>query len=306
MLRSIRCPASIVLAGFFLTLLHLGCASLREADEGAASPTVWSAQHPDSGQVFLLGSVNLGRTRTGLGRTVDGAFADASELVLEVDPSRYGEQEVADVAERHGRAATDAGLARRIDPETHELLEFYLARRGFSAKPFEHLQPWLVAQAIAVAEFRALGYAPENAVDRMLLARADGRKPVGSLESLDSRFAQLSGLPDDVQSTMLRDMLERSEHFSTEVAGMREAWRSGDEAELERLVFRHIDRPEFAAFYESLVFERNQQMADRIAALAGDGRSRLVVVGVAHTLGDRGIPALLDARGFEVQKLGVR
>jgi uncharacterized protein YbaP (TraB family) len=305
MLRSIRCPASIVLAGLFLTLLHLGCASLREADEGVASPTVWSAQHPDSGQVFLLGSVNLGRTRT-LGTAVDWAFSDASELVLEVDPSRYGEQEVADVAERHGHAATDAGLARRIDPETHELLEFYLARRGYSAEPFEHLQPWLVATAIAVAEFRALGYSPENGVDRMLLARADGRKPVGSLQSLDSRFAELSGLPDDVQSTMLRDMLERSEHFSSEAAAVREAWRRGDEAELERLAFRHIDRPEFAAFYESFVFERNQRMADRIAALASDGRSRLVVVGIAHTLGDRGIPALLDARGFDVQKVGVR
>ena len=42
-------------------------------------------------------------------------------------------------------------------------------------------------------------------------------------------------------------------------------------------------------------------MAARIAELARDGRTRLMVVGAAHMLGDRGIPALLEGRGFEVE-----
>ena len=82
------------------------------------------------------------------------------------------------------------------------------------------------------------------------------------------------------------------------------AWRRGDDTALEGIVFRQIDQPEFAPFYESILFGRNQQMAEQIAELAKDGKTRLVVVGVAHMLGDRGIPALLLRRGFQVEKLG--
>ena len=78
----------------------------------------------------------------------------------------------------------------------------------------------------------------------------------------------------------------------------RRFWRSGGASEL-----RPIERsPEFAPFYEKVLFERNERMAARLAQLALDGRVRLVVVGAGHMLGARGIPALLAKRGFEIRK----
>jgi uncharacterized protein YbaP (TraB family) len=106
-----------------------------------------------------------------------------------------------------------------------------------------------------------------------------------------------------VQELMLLDMLDRSGAFAGEAAAMLDAWREGRDDALAGIAFRHLDDPAFAPFYESILFERNRDMAERVAKLAEDGRSRLLVVGAAHMLGDRGIPALLGQRGFSVEVL---
>ncbi|MFQ5418658.1 MAG: TraB/GumN family protein [Myxococcota bacterium] len=52
-----------------------------------------------------------------------------------------------------------------------------------------------------------------------------------------------------------------------------------------------------------MIFARNEVMADQLVALAGNGRRRLVVLGVGHLVGPRGIPELLAARGFRVERV---
>ena len=292
-----------VWAALLAAILHTACAGFPAADDGRASPSVWSAQLADAGHTFLLGSVHLGSPDMDLGPVAEWVFADAAELVLEVDLSAYGESDSQELANRYGRIPSPQTLQDRISPETYSMLEAYLARRRMFAEPFMHLQPWLVATAITVLEYQDLGYETDLGVDQALLSRAKGRKSIAGLETLESQFALLSGLPAEVQDLMLHDMLKRSESFASEASAMIEAWQSGDDEALSRIVFQDIDQPEFAVFYERILFDRNERMADRIAEMAADGKTRLVVVGAAHMLGDKGIPALLAARGFQVEKV---
>jgi uncharacterized protein YbaP (TraB family) len=44
-------------------------------------------------------------------------------------------------------------------------------------------------------------------------------------------------------------------------------------------------------------------MTQRLASLSRDGRLRFAVVGVAHLVGERGIPALLLDYGFRVERV---
>ena len=98
-------------------------------------------------------------------------------------------------------------------------------------------------------------------------------------------------------------MLFRS-RLRQETVDLFEAWERGDEARLEELLFRPLtEEPEFASLYERLFFERNRKMSEKLGELASDGRTRFVVLGAGHMLGDRGIPALLAGRGFEVEPL---
>lgn len=297
--------------GLLAALLHASCAGWGSEPPQAlpsASPSVWSASRPDAGSLYLMGSVHLGpASPLELGAALDGAWAEAAELVLEVDLGRYDAYDAGQLAARYARVPAPQTLEDRLGPETHSLLRSYLDARGLDPDALRPWQPWFVTLLVTVREFEAIGYDPEHGVDRLLHARAvrDGKRVVG-LETLESQFAMLAGLPRDAQELMLRDMLERADDFRSEAERVISAWRRGDDAELERIVFRQIDRPEFAAFYESILFRRNRRMAERIEGLARDGEPRLVVVGVAHMLGDRGIPALLARRGFGVRKLLAR
>ena len=52
--------------------------------------------------------------------------------------------------------------------------------------------------------------------------------------------------------------------------------------------------------------ERNPAMAERIDALHREGQRLLVAVGALHMTGPKALPALLQARGFRVERVDFR
>jgi hypothetical protein len=127
---------------------------------------------------------------------------------------------------------------------------------------------------------------------------------VVALETAEQQIDALDGLPLSIQDYMLRDMLERNADFSAATEEMMEAWQRGDERMLEMLVFDPVEQnSDFEAFYETIFFQRNELMSERLITLARDGKTRFVVLGAGHLLGSRGIPALLCAEGFDVERV---
>jgi hypothetical protein len=127
---------------------------------------------------------------------------------------------------------------------------------------------------------------------------------VVALETAERQIDLLYELPLAIQDVMLRDALDRSARFSAATEELMEAWQRGDERTLEALVFQPVEQNrDFEAFYETIFFQRNEVMSERLAALARDGKTRFAVLGTGHLLGPRGIPALLCADGFEVERV---
>ncbi len=52
-----------------------------------------------------------------------------------------------------------------------------------------------------------------------------------------------------------------------------------------------------------LLDERNPNMANKIEALLKTDKKTFVAVGALHLIGAQGVPALLQQRGYEVEKL---
>ena len=77
-------------------------------------------------------------------------------------------------------------------------------------------------------------------------------------------------------------------------------WAAGDAAGLGKMIASDIEEagPETA---EALIYARNARFATRIDGLMkGSGRA-FVAVGAAHMAGERGVPALLRAKGYTVE-----
>jgi uncharacterized protein YbaP (TraB family) len=311
-----RCRAGLVLAGLVLILAG-GCASTAPEEMPAdsqeviqptrVSPSLWAVSPGEEGggRLYLLGSIHLGLPGPlDLGPSVDRAYRESDELVVEVDLSQLGKEEALELARRYGMFEPPETLEDHVSRDTWYALDAYLLQRGIPMAPFETFRPWLAATTIGVIEFHEMGYDPKFGVDRLFIDRTQGRKPIVALETAEGQFGLLAGLPGDVQEQMLRESLARVGEFEKDALGMVSAWQNGDDAAVERLAFRTLhEDPGYEVFYERVLFERNRRMTKRMIELSADGRTRFAVLGVAHLLGDRGILADFASRGFQVERV---
>ena len=299
-----------LLWGVVLAALALACASAPAPSppppaSAPTAPFLWRAQAPDGlGDLFLLGSIHLGTPDSfDLGGAVAEAWERSEELVVEIDVSQVSPQEAAAATLRHGTLPAGITLADRLRPETWAALQEELARLDVPVESFARLKPWLAATRLAVLQFQHTGLEARFGIDQQMLERAGAAKPVVALESLDSQLAMLDSLPPAVQELMLIEALERAPVAEQRAGHMVESWLRGDEDALVEVFFGEMGRPEFDVLYEKVYFERNQAMSEQLLELARDGRTRLTVLGVGHMVGPRGIPALLAAHGFRVERI---
>lgn len=281
---------------------------------GAGTPALWRAQGFEGapGSLYLFGSVHLGRPEIAdFGTAVDAAYTASDEVVLEIDPAALDADEIAEAIAAHAAIEPPRTLEDVLTPETYELLAVHMADANLEMERVRYTQPWLIAMGIAQGNFAAQGLDQAYGVDRSIAARAaredrpDGveAKTVVALETLQFQIEMLSSLPYDVQDWLLRDTLEPDVTSGGSIAAILAAWKRGDDERLRELFLEEPSDARAALYMERLVFERNERMAGRLTELAADGKARFVVVGVAHMLGERGIPALLARRGFRVERV---
>ncbi|MGE0029569.1 MAG: TraB/GumN family protein [Steroidobacteraceae bacterium] len=265
-----------------------------------ADPAMWSVAGAKN-TVYLFGSVHL--LPEG-GFTIDGelaaAYRDAEQVCFEVDTSRLDEA-----------TTTSITLGRAIDPEGRGLFELLgsaadrartaAAAAGIDIAPFAPFEPWFAGLTISVMALQQHGYDVEHGVEQIIEASAgrDGKARCG-LETLDFQLGMLDGMPAGLQEKLLMQSLEEAGSIDEVIRPLLAAWRAGDErALLQSLEDDFEGYPELA---EQLIFARNERWAGLVSDMLGESDDILLVVGALHLVGDRGLPALLQERGFEVRR----
>lgn len=270
-----------------------------------AQPLLWRAQAPHAGTIYLLGSVHLGSDTLDLGPVINGAYRSADELVVEIDLSGVTQAQQLEVVQRYGVLPDGRTLEDVLPEATYQRLVAYLDSRAIDRESVMRFKPWFLAFTIVQRELAAAGYQVELGIDRHFIAVAtDSSKRIVGLETFDSQLQMLEGLPEALQGLLLEDTLVRADRLAQETSDMMDAWRRGDERKIESLVFQPLQGSEdLEPFYEAVFFERNRSMAKQLADLAGDGKTRFVVLGAGHMVGEQGIPALLARRGYRVERV---
>ena len=219
----------------------------------------------------------------------------AGVLVVEVrdlDPAAIAAQ-----FERLARDSPGPPLARRLPPAEQRDLAAWLASEGATSRPYDGLETWAAALALA-----RLGEdsSPQNGVDRVLLDRFRHR-PIAELEGAADQLAIFDRLPEASQRAMLAAVIAEHDESDAEAMVLARAWIAGDLAEIDR-----ASRTGFLAdpaLYDALLAERNAAWVGKVASLLSTGQRPLVAVGAAHLVGPDGIPALLDAKGYRVRRI---
>jgi uncharacterized protein YbaP (TraB family) len=221
-----------------------------------------------------------------------GALDAASTLALELDPDQSTAAMLA-ALKAHGLAPNGAAGWSKLAPAKRARLERLVRRAGLNQAAVSAFKPVLLATMLSLGEFDKLGYQPALAVDRYLAQHARASKlRVMELESLDAQLALLDRLSLDEQWRFLDETAGAIESGAQqdEARKVVDAWGSADQQALDAMSAR---------------LARDASLSGRFTReVLIDGRNdALAAIGVLHLVGPRGVPSLLRARGFKVERV---
>ncbi len=282
-----RCAGLLLLGFFWFTPLY--------ADE--AHCLLWEVQG-ENNTLYLLGSIHMMRAEDyPLDRCVDDAYQKSASLVVELNIQLIDPQEMSQKMRQLGWLPMGETLGDQLSAETLKWLSQY------HPLPENHQQmrPWYLALTITLQKISELGYRADLGVDNYLISKAQGIKPIISLETLDQQLAVLAGDSIEEQDLTLRLTLEQLAEMSGYIGEISRAWQQGDAAAIYRMMEQPKQRyPQLAAPFERQVVQRNRQMAEKIIELLNERGNYLVVIGAGHLGGEQGVIALLEKQGLHL------
>jgi len=260
---------------------------------------------------YLVGSIHaLGKSDYPLPAPYEVALKNSKRFVFEFDPNRGAEFERKFEAAAKYPPGTD--IRSKIDPQLLAWLCKNIwtvkadSRHGKRARiaGFDselRYKPWWIAQHLAAPASYSKSSA-SHGLDNYFVDHAKmAGKEIGGLESVDEHVAVMGGLSDRDSEFMLRDALTQPTDAQKEFNRMYKAWRRGDIAALWAGDARLRNQaPRIAA---RLVEDRNVKWVPRIEAELKTGKPTAIVAGALHFAGPRGVIALLQKRGCQIEQL---
>jgi hypothetical protein len=262
------------------------------------SPALFVVRDADS-TLYLFGTMHIRPAGAPWGgANVRAALEEADEVWLET--VEQPEDQV--LVLRYAMSAEP--LSRVLTPDQYARLSSALESVGQRAGAFDMMRPWFAALMLELMPMIQRGYEIESGADMQIQQRAHERGvPVRPLETSEEHIRILADLDMAVQVQLLMETIEAIEKGGAESEALERAWEEGD---LDRIAETDLDelRREMPEFYEILLVRRNAAWVETIEReLAGAGVD-LVAVGAAHLAGEHSVQAMLEARGYTVERVG--
>jgi hypothetical protein len=280
---------------FALTLLAY---SLPPASYCAAAEPVWSVKGAQN-TVYLLGSVHFLKASEKLPASVDLAYADAEQLIMEIDLDDLDPSEMHQATLELGLLPEGQTLETHLGPAVYAKVAAYARSLGLDPALINRFRPWYAGLTLVQLQLMKMGLDPNAGVEQRLAARAaaDG-KPIEGLETIREQFQLLATLPDKQQREFLLYSVEDAERATREIDALIAAWRRGDAEALAALLSEGYQQ--YPDLYRPLTVERNRKWLTDLTDLLDDREDYLVVVGTLHLVGEGSVVELLRSKGYKV------
>lgn len=311
----VRRGSSRVLAALAAVALAAACAARTATAPGrSASPTaaperlLWRVERGDAVS-HVFGTVHLGRTLgDALGPAGTAALSAADTVVVEIDLGAADTTAaIGDLVVRRGRLADGASLEAMVTAPTWRWMVETLAEQ-VPAPRLRQLRPWLAVYLVlgaraaeALPAGAAAGAAtPPVPMDHVIArdAKARGQRVV-ALETAAEQIEALAAMPERDAVRFLEEAARDPAALDRQLRGLVDGTHGpGAVARVERMVAELVaESPAMAA---AMFFDRTERWVPRLVPLLAGGDA-FVAIGAGHLVGERGLLALLEARGFDVR-----
>lgn len=271
-----------------------------------AAPALWRVSDADS-SVWLFGSIHiLDKDRDWRTPRFDAALAEAEhvyfELVLDVDA--YATLTRLSMLYGHNRDGRQ--LSDYLTVEQQDTLQAFLDARGLQRELIEPMRPWM-ADLMLMSLTLSAGGSGEGAmtqqagVELVLLDEiAEDRRR--ELESAETQFRLMAGLPDAEQVEALMRTIAASDSPDQALGALADLWHAGDVEALARTMNAALG-PVDSPIYRRMLGDRNRRWTTDIAQMLANNEDAMIIVGAGHLAGPVGVPTLLGEAGFKVERM---
>ena len=292
--RNLRALSTALIVGF---LLAVG------APAYAQTSFLWKVQS-STATVYLLGSIHFLKAEAyPLNPAIENAYDLSDILVVEANVNDLGKLNLTTFMDKAFYQGEDL-LQNHVSRETYRLIKKESAGLGLPMEMMEKQKPWFLALSLQAMALIKSGYDPTYGVDAYFLSKAEGRKRILELESLDEQINLLAGFSDREQELFLTYTLENLSAAGTQADAMAQAWSSGDGPAMESILNKSAaEDATLTPVYEKLINHRNAKMASRIEGYLSSRETYFVIVGAAHLVGREGMVERLRGKGYHVGQL---
>jgi len=264
---------------------------------------LWKIQS-ETNTVYLLGSLHFARKEIyPLRQRIENAFDQSDFLVVEANVNDIGK---ADFQKLMGSAIypADDTLEKHLSTETYERVKKEMGGLGIPVELINKQKPWFLSMTMVALESLKLGFDPNYGIDKYFLKKAEGKKKILELESLDYQIGLFSNFSDREQELLLIYTFKDLTIMEQELDKLTQAWTTGDTKGMESILTKSLlEDKRLSSIYEKLVYERNKQMVLTIENFLKTKKTYFVIVGAGHLVGKEGIIELLKTSGYRVEQL---
>lgn len=286
-----------------------------EWEGGASTPLCWKVTSENGGVLWLLGSMHtLKDDAYPLPEKLLGAYESSGALMVECDIlAAQNDLPLIMKCMRMLIYTDGTKIYDHLSAGVYEAAKSYLSAGGLYMSVYDSYKPALWASLIEADIMQKSGFDEAEGLDMYFLGLASaGGKKIIEAESVTEQYEMLSSFPDGIQELLLSSLTREdyAEYAAQESEKLYSVWKNGDYGEACDYILT-IDTEgltdEETELYEqynrTMITDRNAKMALCCGEYLDKGESVFALFGLAHMLGDSGVPALLEKAGYEVTEV---
>lgn len=284
--------------------------------EEPVKPLFYKVTDEEGKVMWLLGTIHVGDQRvTDLPQEIQDAFAEAAALAVEFDINLFEKNALTDPelqAQLMNAYYYPDGsvIGRHLDEDLLKKLQDMIlisGCNGTNAQYYRTIIWWNLLNDFYLRQEPSLS--ANMGIDKLLLKMAqEAGKTVLEVESGLSQIQTFTGLSEELQALLLREILEmRTCDYSKTLRTEYEAWCSGDKDELmkvllaERKGASEAERLLKEEYWEAMYVQRNAGMLQKALEYLKGEETVFYAVGYAHLLGETGLVTGLQDAGYTVE-----
>ncbi|WP_189587184.1 TraB/GumN family protein [Litorimonas cladophorae] len=284
----------------FIPLLALGACGGEPASTLPPQPPMWIVSDADS-EITLYPTIHI--LPNGMKWQSDELtrrLADAEEVWFEIMPGSETDPNLQATMMRLGMAP-GSSLSSQLTAAEVTALREAIAPLGMPFEAVDAMRPWLASTLVSVGALVQKGFNPDAGVEKQLQPLVKDKK-IRAFESAESQLKMLAAIPEAQQFQMLRDTLGEMDESIDMLNEMARDWSTGDVKDLEEELLSEM-KSEMPIVYAAVFTARNENWANQIEIEMKGAGTDFMAVGAGHLVGEDGVPAILKARGYKVERL---